>query len=211
MGSFWSLSLKDLHFKSALAFGVPGVVGVLCSRRILLPSVPDHLILFGKNFSKDSLLLVLFSALMLAASYSMIRAARKPVPLTKGTPQPHESSLLTLAFIGAIVGVIAGFVGAGGGFLIVPVLVSFAKLEMRQAVGTSLFVISLQSLLGVLGDRAALATIDLCLFVSVATLAVLGMSLGTRLRRRISPPHLKLGFGVFVLVMGTVILLRELR
>jgi uncharacterized membrane protein YfcA len=208
-GAWGAYRSKDLHLKSALAFGVPGLIGVLVARRLLLPSVPQTINAFGESLSKDSLLLVLFSLLMLAASISMIRASFKNSHLGK-TSVAAQSNVSALILIGLIVGVIAGFLGAGGGFLIVPALVSLAKLEMRQAVGTSLFVIALQSLLGVLGDHVALRAIDPLLFTSITMLALIGMSVGTRLRHRISAPRLKLGFGIFVLMMGTTILLREI-
>jgi uncharacterized membrane protein YfcA len=210
-GTWTAYRSNDLHFKLGLVFGIPGVVGVVFSRRILLPGVPDTMAMLGGDFSKNSLLLVLFSILMLAASLSMIRASRQhPLPAKALDLPTAKTPLPWISVVGLAIGILAGFVGAGGGFLIVPALVTLARLEIKQAVGTSLLVISLQSVLGILGDRAALLAMDPRLFASVAALALLGMSIGSRLRHNISPARLKLGFGLFVLVMGTVIFVREI-
>lgn len=210
-GSWGAFRSKDLHFKSGFIFGVPGIAGVIFARRVLLPSVPNIISIFGKDLSKNSLLLILFSILMLVASFSMMRASRQAEPSVRAESKySNQASPLWLALIGLGVGIISGLIGAGGGFLIVPALVTLARLEMRQAIGTSLLVISLQSLLGILSDRAALSAIDVGLFVFIAALALLGMSIGARLRHKFSASHLKLGFGVFVLVMGAVILMREI-
>jgi uncharacterized protein len=203
----------DLHLRRALAFGIPGVAGVLISRRLLLPLLPESFSIWGLSFTQNSLLLIAFSILMLVASASMILASRSDASRisSKGVLQDTSVSSVSLTVGGFVVGVVAGFVGAGGGFLIVPALVNLGKLDMRQAVGTSLFVIALQSLLGVMGDFKSLAQIDPLLFFSVASLALVGMSLGGRFRSRISATRLKLGFGIFVLIMGTLIFIQEFK
>lgn len=201
----------ELHLNRALAFGIPGVVGVAVSRRFLLPMLPSDLKILDLVLTKNSILLIAFSVLMLLASISMIRASFSK-NAGKITPAGAESvSTIALFLSGLAVGLLAGFVGAGGGFLIVPALVNVGKLEMKQAVGTSLFVIALQSLLGVLGDFTALIQMDVKFFLFIAVLAIIGMSLGTMFRKNISASKLKLGFGLFVLVMGCLILFQEFR
>lgn len=210
-GTWGAYRAKDLQLRSGFIFGVPGVAGVIFARRVLLPTVPGALSLWGKDFSKNSLLLILFSLLMIVASISMMRASSQAEPpIGAESKNSNQASPLWLALIGFAVGIVAGFVGAGGGFLIVPALVTLAGLEMRQAIGTSLLVISMQSLLGILGDGAVLSTIDGRLFALIAVLALLGMSIGGRLRHSFSVARLKFGFGVFVLVMGAVILMHEI-
>ena len=209
-GAWGAYRSGDLQLKRALSFGIPGVVGVLVSRRILLPQLPEQLSVLSFNFSKSSVLLICFAALMLLASTSMIYASReKPTSKTKGDGV-SKISHLSLVLGGLGIGLLAGFVGAGGGFLIVPTLVNIGKLNMKQAVGTSLFVIALQSLLCVLGDFAALAKINAVLFVSIVVIAIIGMTWGTHLRKSISASKLKLIFGVFVFVMGSLILFSEI-
>jgi len=210
-GAWGAYRNGELNLNRALAFGIPGVIGVLASRRLLLPLLPTELSIFGLALTQNSILLIAFSLLMLLASVSMIRASRSANTDLATADTSGSVSNIALFFGGLAVGLLAGFVGAGGGFLIVPALVNIGKLDMRQAVGTSLFVIALQSLLGVLGDFRALAQMDFILFSIVAVIAIIGMSLGTMFRKRISQSKLKLGFGIFVLVMGSLILFQEFR
>lgn len=210
-GAWGAYRSGDLHLSRALSFGIPGVIGVLISRRVLLPMLPPQISIFSLTLNQNSLLLIFFSMLMLLASASMIQASRGKTNSNNALDDKSTVSNMALFFGGLSIGLIAGFVGAGGGFLIVPALVNLGKLDMRQAVGTSLFVIALQSLLGVLGDFKALLQIDFTLFGTIVLLAIIGMSFGTRLRKRISQSKLKLGFGIFVLVMGSLILLQQIK
>jgi uncharacterized protein len=108
---------------------------------------------------------------------------------------------------GAVVGTLTGLVGAGGGFLIIPALVLLTKLPMKEAVGTSLLIIGMKSLLGFTGDLGNLA-IDWTLLLTVTALA--GIFIGNSLNHRISGEKLKVGFGWFVLSMGLYIIAREI-
>ncbi|MFD1079882.1 sulfite exporter TauE/SafE family protein, partial [Longispora fulva] len=106
-------------------------------------------------------------------------------------------------------GLVTGLVGAGGGFIIIPILVLLAGLPMKKAVGTSLFIIALNSLLGFLGDLGH-QPIDWPFLLFFTFLAVLGIFLGVYLNKFIDGKKLKKGFGWFVLVMGIYILWKEL-
>lgn len=209
-GTWRAYKTQDLHLKTAIAFGVPGVCGVIFSRKVLLPNLPANISFFNIQLPKDTFLLVVFSVLMIAVSYSMIRTSYRD----KQSPTDNSKqkiSPMALVLIGCLIGVLAGFVGAGGGFLIVPALSQFAHMKMRNAVGTSLFVIALQSLLGVFSDPDALRQFDLWLFVSIAVLGLIGMTLGTKIRDRVPGANLKRSFGFFVLFMGLIIFLQEVK
>src|SRR5690606_37316229 len=107
------------------------------------------------------------------------------------------------------VGMLTGSVGAGGGFLIIPALLLFSGLPMRQAIGTSLLIIAAKSLIGFTGD-AGLTEMNWTLLLSVTGLAIIGIFAGNKLSKRISSHKLKKGFGWFVLAMGTYIIMKEL-
>lgn len=110
---------------------------------------------------------------------------------------------------GAVVGVLTGLVGAGGGFLIIPALVIFSKLPMKQAVGTSLVIIAAKSLIGFLGD-AGQQLINWKLLIFVTLLAIAGTFIGNWLSKKVPEEKLKRGFGWFVLVLGIYIMVKEL-
>ena len=197
-----------INYKTALVFGIPSIAAVFITRKFLLPAIPNDLFSLGDlAVSKDLLLMVLFAILMVLASVSMIRDG-KPSNQTTTGPQKFNYPLIVLE--GTVVGVLTGLVGAGGGFLIIPALVVLSKLPMKQAVGTSLLIIAAKSLIGFTGDLMTGKAMDWTLLISVTSIAVAGIFLGNSLSRKIDGASLKKGFGWFVLVMGTYILLKEL-
>lgn len=120
-----------------------------------------------------------------------------------------EVSTFILIIQTFIIGIIIGLVGAGGGFLIIPSLVLFAKLSMKKAVGTSLFIIALNSLIGFLGDVQNLV-IDWKFLLSFTTISIIGIFIGTYLSKYVNDNQLKKGFAYFVLAMGIFILVKEI-
>jgi uncharacterized membrane protein YfcA len=112
--------------------------------------------------------------------------------------------------MGILIGLLSGFVGAGGGFLIVPTLLLFAKTPMKMAVGTSLFIVSSQSLIGFTGDIMGDQVIDWKLLLFFTLASIMGILIGNSISKKIREQQLKTGFGWFVLAMGIYIVLREL-
>lgn len=115
-----------------------------------------------------------------------------------------------LVFQAFLVGCVTGFVGVGGGFVIVPALVFFAKLPMKKAVGTSLLIISGGALVGFMGDVFRGMPFDAPFLLGLLGLTGVGSWMGTRLNAHVPVLALKRVFGYFVLVMGLGILSKEL-
>jgi hypothetical protein len=152
--------------------------------------------------------MALFAVLMIAASFSMIRKGKPQTAEEAAAEQEFNYPLIIIE--GLVVGVLTGFVGAGGGFLIIPALVVFAKLPMKKAVGTSLIIIGVKSLIGFGGDlQNGKTLIDWTLLLSVTGMAIIGIFIGSALAKKISGDKLKPAFGWFVLVMGIYILVKE--
>ena len=114
-----------------------------------------------------------------------------------------------LGLLGFLIGFITGFLGAGGGFLIIPALLFFAKIPMKQAIGTSLFIIFINSLIGFTGDVLGGLIIDYQLLLTISILAIIGIFIGTIISKKIDGSKLKPAFGWFVLIMGIYILTNE--
>lgn len=211
IGSLVYIRKGDVDFKTGVAFAAPSIVGVFTSRAVIVPSLPATILDFGTwSLSKDVLIMGAFASLMVTAAYSMIKGRKTGV---RERPE-HElrgTRLLSVGVLGLLVGIISGFVGAGGGFLIIPALVVIAHLEMRVAVGTSLMIIAVQSLIGFMGDLRHGNAVDWSLLIAVAITAALGIAFGTFVSHRIDEKKLKAAFGWFVLGMGSIILLEQLR
>jgi len=204
VGSYRHYTLGNLQLKSALYFAIPSVLSLLFVRKLVLPNIPDLLFTIDQlQVTKNLLIMIVFAILMIAASVSMIR---------KSTANQIEATLNIprLAFIGFLVGFVTGFLGAGGGFLIIPALLFFANLPMKQAVGTSLFIIFINSLIGFTGDIIMGITMNYQLLFTITAIAIIGMLIGTQLSKKIDGAKLKPAFGWFVLVMGIYIITKEL-
>jgi len=215
-GAILAYQRKDIDLVKVWIFGLPGIVGVFVVRAWLMPALPVYVTLGSYSFERGSLVLTVFVALMLATSLGMIFSSSKQketssVAKDKNVAKNKKKSpaILLLLFEGLLVGVVTGFVGAGGGFLIVPALVKFAKLPMKLAIGTSLGIIALKSLVGILGEFANLLTLDWPLLGIVSILAIFGMWIGTFIREKIRADLLKKSFGYFVLLMALLIAWQE--
>jgi uncharacterized membrane protein YfcA len=148
--------------------------------------------------------MVVFAVVMIMASVRMI----KPMP-TEIKEEYQKLNYRKIFFQGILIGLIAGFVGAGGGFLIIPALVILSKLPMKEAVGTSLVIIAAKSLIGFFGEGEATA-IDWQFLITISAFAIIGIFIGTALSKKIDGAKLKPAFGWFVLVMGIYIITKEL-
>jgi uncharacterized membrane protein YfcA len=169
-----------------------------------MPAVPAQLgELGGWVLTKDLAIMLLFAVLMVFASLSMIRSRQMVSLPTDG------QDLGKLWLRGALVGVITGIVGVGGGFLIVPALVFMARLEMKRAVATSLIIVSVNSYIGFFSGLQGVA-MDWLFLLSFSACAILGILLGMFLARYVSNERLKPAFGWFILLMGIYIITREI-
>lgn len=206
VGSVQYFTHKLVDVKTAIIFGIPSIIAVFLTRALIVPSIPDEVLTMGSFvLTKRLLLMGLFALLMIAASYSMIKKSSKPSE--ESGPRKYNYPVILLE--GAIVGVLTGLVGAGGGFLIIPALVVLSKLPMKMAVGTSLVIIAAKSLIGFFGEAGDSAT-DWQFLAVISAFAISGIFLGSRLAKNIDGNKLKPAFGWFVLVMGIYILGKEI-
>ena len=192
-----------VNIQTGLLFGLPSIAAIFATRKWVMPAIPE-VILHTDGFviTKRLLVLGLFAFLMIMASLSMIRR-RKEMASDDG-----RWRIPLLIFEGILIGFITGLVGAGGGFLIIPALVWLTGLAFKTAVGTSLFIIAINSLLGFLGDLLNYH-MDWNLLLTLTALAAIGILIGNKLQKRISSQNLRRAFGWFILVVGLLILLKE--
>lgn len=207
VGAFNNYRKGQVSVETALLFGLSSITTVFITRKLLMPAVPDVLGTIGRMEIKKSMaIMVLFATLMLMASLAMIRSPKEAENTIATQSKPAIGKLL---LYGVLVGLATGFLGAGGGFLIIPALVLLLKMPMKKAIGTSLLIIALNSLIGFTGDLGHIY-IKWDFLLGVAAIAISGIFVGVALAKKVPGGKLKKGFGWFVLVMGIYIILKEL-
>ena len=208
VGAFNYYRIGLVNVKTALLFGISSITTVFITRKIFVPSTPVILYTNGQiTISQSMATMVLFAVLMLFASFSMIRDSRFAVPNKKD--KTLHTPIFKLLSMGILIGLATGFLGAGGGFLLIPSLVLILKMPMKTAVGTSLLIIALNSLIGFTGDLGHF-TIDWKQLLLLTLIAISGIFAGGFLSGKIDGQKLKKAFGWFVLTMGSYILIKEL-
>jgi uncharacterized membrane protein YfcA len=197
---------NEISFKTAFIFGIPSILTVYATRAFLVPAIPSEIATIGSFvLTKSILMMQLFALLMVAASFSMIFGKRKVEE--KIEAQVFNYPLILLE--GSLDGLLTGLLGAGGGFLIIPALVMFSKLPMKQAIGTSLLIIAAKSIIGFSVDLNK-ETMDWPLLLTVSLLAITGIFIGNSFSKKIAADKLKTGFGWFILSMGIFIIAKQL-
>jgi uncharacterized membrane protein YfcA len=198
------LRQRLLDFKVILIFGAPSILGVFIARKYILSAIPANFSIGSDTIlSKDSFIMLFFASLMLVSALSMILGkSKKEIDGEKAEYGP------SLTFVGLLEGLVTGIVGAGGGFLIIPALVLLGKLSMKKAIASSLFIITIKSLVGFGGDLLHV-NVDWKFLSIIIVLATLGIITGNYLNKTIDGAKLKKGFGWFVLFMSLVIILEQ--
>lgn len=206
IGSINHIWQKRVNLRVTLVFALPSFISVYLSRRFLLPFLPDPLIQIGAFvLPKSNAILYFFAIVMIIAAQAMIRSDR-PEQGEAADGRPRYGSL---ALDGLAVGLLTGTIGAGGGFLIVPMLVLLAGLPVHRAVATSVFIIAINSFVGFLGDIQH-TTLNWNFLLPFTGLSIIGIFVGMYLARFVAPEKLKKGFGWFVLIVALYMISKEL-
>jgi uncharacterized membrane protein YfcA len=204
VGAFNSYRKGLVSFKTVILFGSSSITTVFIARKFLIPLLPDVFFVVGSFKVTHALfVMVVFAFLMIAASVSMIRS-RKVQAREEARSKPW-----LLILYGVLIGIVTGLLGAGGGFLLIPALVIVMKLRMKKAIGTSLLIVALNSLIGFTGDTGR-HLMDWKLIWVISSIAIAGIFIGGFLNEKVNSEKLKKGFGWFVFVMGVIIILKEI-
>jgi hypothetical protein len=172
--------------------------------------------LAGFSWVPDTVQLVAFGIVMVLASVLMIRQKHKPAfssvgAMARQEEPSHHGFLppwLLIPVEGIVVGILTGFVGVGGGFLIIPALVLLGGIPMKKDVGTSLLIIAFKSAIG-FAEYLNHVTLDWQLMLLFTLAAGLGTVAGASMTRHIDARHLQKGFGYFVLAVAIFVLIKR--
>ncbi|MFK7818727.1 MAG: sulfite exporter TauE/SafE family protein [Planctomycetaceae bacterium] len=192
---------KQVEWTSVWYFGLPGMLGTLVGAWL-------------GGIATDALQLVVFGGVLLVAAGSMLRnGSGVGSSLEDESGGSHQSSIWKIATEGSVVGIVTGFVGVGGGFLIVPALVILGKLPMRMAIGTSLIIISMKAAVGFAKYEHYLLSHDLSVdgktILTFASVGIVGSLIGRSINQRLNQRVLKKVFGGFLIVLGGFVIFSE--
>jgi uncharacterized membrane protein YfcA len=208
VGGSTYIKRKLVNFNTAVVFAIPSVISVFLARKYLLTAVPD-IIISKESFvlTKDILLLILFSVLMIIVAIRMISS---PNVIESESAENQYPNFPLLIFIGAICGILTGILGVGGGFIIIPALVLFAKVKIRESVGTSLLIIAFNCLSGFIGEMLERhSMINYYFLFLFSALSLAGIFIGFRISMKLHADQIKKVFGWFILIMGIAVFIKE--
>jgi uncharacterized protein len=206
VGSVGYYSKKRVDFKIGLFFAIPSLILVICMRKWIMPAIPEHIFQFQHLvFTKNLLILLVFAALMIAISCNMVFGS---TPAERGPA--YEVSPGKLFLLGCAVAVLTGFAGIGGGFIIVPALVYFAKLNIKMAVGTSLFIIFVNTTVGFISDFSSGLVFDWGFVLKFIGITLAGMLISSRFSKSVNSVQLKKIFGISIFIIGCWIIIKEI-
>ena len=194
-----------IDIRAAIVFAIPSIIAVYITRAYLMPAIPDPVIQAPVIIGKDFAIMVLFAFLMIAAATMMLRNSKTLKPPKE---EPHHYGLVIIE--GALVGVATGVLGAGGGFLIIPALVLLMGMPMKEAVGASLFIIALKSLIGFIGDIQTGIEFQFPMLIIFFIATFAGMWSATMISHRFDGKKLQQIFAYFTLFVAAIILIKEL-
>lgn len=194
-------NLVDIN--NGFIFAIPSFIAVYLTRKYIVPEIPKVIIESPILITKNTFLILFFAVIMIFGALSVLKKK------SQDSNNEEKRNLILIGIQTFTIGIIIGLVGAGGGFLIIPSLILFAKLPMRKAVGTSLFIIAMNSLVGFMGDVQNLE-IDWLFLLIFSAISVVGIFVGMYLTKYTNESQLKKIFAYFVLLMAAIILLKEI-
>ena len=203
IAAFGYTRAKQVDWQSVWLFGIPGMIGTFVGAWL-------------GGLATDAMQLIVFGIVLLMAAGFMIHRAFFCSKQDNQEEAPGPIDLVGKVKIlleGLVIGVLTGFVGVGGGFLIVPALVVFAKLPMRLAIGTSLVIVALKSAIGFAKYQQILLssgmTVDWQTIGIFVAIGVIGSLVGKRINAKLNQRSLQKVFAVFLVLIGCFVIVKE--
>lgn len=202
---------KLIAFSKSLVFIIPSVISIIWVRIKIFPHLPGIVHLpnfFGLelDLKLDSLIMLVLAKMMFSSAYLMISQP----PANSNAAETGQDNSVKIVVSGCVVGILVGFVGAGGGFFIIPILVFLMGVEMRSAIATSLFIITVNSVVGIAFDRYMFDIVQYKQLSYFVFLSISGIMLGTYMSKHISSNSIKKAFGIFIAIVASAITIKEL-
>ena len=202
-GAIQNYQKNLVDIKNGFVFAIPSFIAVYLTRKFIIPRIPEIIIESPVLITKNTFLMLFFGVIMIFGALSVLKKK------SQNTNIKEKRNFVLIGIQTFTIGIIIGLIGAGGGFLIIPSLILFTKLPMKKAVGTSLFIIAINSLVGFIGDVNNLE-INWLFLLTFSAISVVGIYIGMYLTKYTNEIQLKKIFAYFVLLMAAFILLKEM-
>ena len=206
--SIRSLIKRNVDYKTLMYFGIPSTFSIFIIRRLIVNRLPLSFVLLHYKIPMSSVFMQAFAILMVIAAIQMTWK-KKTVNLPFKERDIAGYDRVQIVFVGLGVGIITGLLGIGGGFIIMPALISILRLDVRKAIGTTLIIIAVNSSFGFL-TTLNLQPLDWNLLLVFSLGTTTGIFVGSYWSDKISGESLKKIFGCFVLTISIWIFVKEL-
>lgn len=205
LGTVQNLRQGLVRYKALVRCGLPALISIYIMRRFLIHSIPaTFFTLYGFKLTKDTFILLLLAFFMAMVARNMISAAKPDKKEVKQTPY------ISVLFQSIFIGLFTGMVGAGGGFLLIPLLLASEPMEFRNATATSLTLVTLNSFIGFAGDVQSNIVINWPFLLSFLGCSIAGVIIGIRIAHRIDNKKLRQIFGYAMMGIAIFIVIKEL-
>tara|TARA_B100001250_G_scaffold372844_1_gene358608 strand:- start:4405 stop:5178 length:774 start_codon:yes stop_codon:yes gene_type:complete len=199
-GTIKHIKHKNFDINNIIVFITPTLFFTAISRVFLFPNIPDYIPTL--NISKESLLMILFSIIIFLSGLSVFQSNRISI---------KDNCNIRLILTGTIVGILTGLLGIGGGFIIVPALIVFTNMNMKQAASSALFIIMLNTLLAILLEFAVFNfQFDLTFISLILLSSLVGVVIGMYILNKIDMNLTKKMFSIALLLLSLIIFFIEL-
>ncbi len=206
IGSVKSVTKGEVDLKTTAIFLIPSLVSVYLTKRHLLTAIPAQFHIAELSISRNHVIMLLFSFVILVSALAMIRR-RKQLEVSAVTL--HIGQILKIITAGLLVGIMTGLVGAGGGFIIVPSLVLLLGIPLKQAIATSLFIIGLNASFGLATNCQLLDHMNWPILLIFTLITLIGLQIGSKWKDGLEVVRLQGLFGYFLMSIGILILTFE--
>ncbi len=204
LGTVQNIRLKLVRYSALIKCGLPALISIYIMRRFLIHSIPNvFFTVHGFVMTKNSFILLLLAFFMVLVARNMIVAAKPK------TDEPKPAPYLLILIQSILIGLFTGLVGAGGGFLLIPLILSAEPMEFRNATATSLTLVTLNSFIGFLGDMQSNSQMDRTFLLAFMGCSIVGVLTGITIATRIDNKKLRLVFGYTMMVIAIYIIIRE--
>lgn len=207
VGSISPLKKHEIDLKTTAIFLIPSLVSVYFTKRYLLVAIPELFQVGGIEISRNHIIMLLFSIVILISATAMVRGGKQVhiSPFVGGLGQ-----ILKIILVGLLVGIMTGLVGAGGGFIIVPALVLSLGIPLKQAIATSLFIIGLNASFGLIANYHFLEHMNWVILTTFTLITLIGLQIGSKWKDKLDAAKLKNIFGYFLISIGILIFVFEI-